>query len=390
MKISESISALKPSATLAASAKAAELKSRGRDIISLSAGEPDFPTPDYICQAAKRAIDEGFTRYTPAQGMPEARAAAASYFNHFYDAGATAENIIISNGGKHSIYNIFLSLLNPGDQAIVPAPYWVSYPPMIELTGAKAVIAQTSPEKDFKVTPALLENCLTPKTRLLVLNSPSNPTGICYAEEELDALAQWAVDKKIIVLADEIYDRLVYAPAKPVSLCSWWKKYPENFIIVNGVSKTFAMTGWRVGYALAEPGLIRAMARLQGQCTTSVSSISQKAAIAALGGDYAEVEKMRLAFERRRDLAVKIISAWPDALCPKPQGSFYCFIDLHRHYGGRFADSTALCDVLLEKAGVAAVPGAAFGDDRCIRVSYAVSDIVLEEGLNRIAQVLFA
>jgi aspartate aminotransferase len=365
-----------------------ELKALGRDIISLSVGEPDFPTPEYICRAAKEAIDAGFTRYTPAQGMPETRAAAAAYFNHFYDAQATEENIIINNGGKHSIYNIFMCLLNPGDQAIIPAPYWVSYPPMVELTGAKAVIVQTAPEKDFKVTPAMLDQCLTPKSRLLILNSPSNPTGVCYGEDEMNALAQWAVDKNIIVLSDEIYDRLVFGEAKTVSLCSWWKKHPENFVIVNGVSKTFAMTGWRLGYTLAEPGLIKAMTRLQGQCTSNVSSISQKAAIAALSGDFSEVEKMRTAFERRRDLAMQIISSWPNVVCPKPQGAFYCFIDLHRHYGRRFADSTALCNVLLEEAGIAAVPGIAFGDDRCIRISYAVSDEVLKEGLKRISGVL--
>jgi aspartate aminotransferase len=358
-------------------------------------GEPDFPTPEFICAAAKAAIDAGFTRYTPVPGMPELRAAAAGYFNRFYNAGAGPDNIIISNGGKQCLYNLCQTLLNPGDHVLIPAPYWVSYPPMVELAAAKAVIIPAAPEKNFKITKGDLDKSLTPKTRMLLFNSPSNPTGACYSQAEADAIAEWAVEKGIIVISDEIYDKLIYRPKagqgdmpESVSLCSWWKRYPKNFVIVNGVAKTFAMTGWRVGYALADPDLIRAMSRLQGQSTSNVSSISQKAAMAALEGDFSEFEVMREAFERRRDLAYDIISEWPGVVCPKPEGAFYIFPDVHRHYDERIPDSTTLCTVLLEEAGVALVPGIAFGDDRCIRVSYAVSDDVLTKALSKAAKVL--
>ena len=388
MKLADRVAQLKPSATLAVSAKAQELKAQGKDILSLSVGEPDFPTPEHICKAAKGAITSGFTRYTPVTGLPELRAAAAAYFNRSYGISAEADHIIISNGGKHCLYNLCQALLNPGDHVLIPAPYWVSYPPMVELAAAKPVLIATAPEKDFKVTPADLEKGLTPKTRLLLLNSPSNPTGACYTKEELDAIAQWAVERGVIVISDEIYDRLVYSGTPSLSLCSWWQKYPENFVIVNGVAKTFAMTGWRVGYALAHPDLIRAMSRLQGQSTSNVCSVSQKAAVAALNGEMGKVEEMRAAFERRRNLAMDIVSSWPDVVCPRPSGAFYIFPDVHRHYGPRFADSTSLCTLLLAEAGVALVPGAAFGDDRCIRISYAVSDDTLVSALHLVAKVL--
>jgi len=389
MKLADRVSQLQTPANIALSAKAQELKAQGKDILNLSLGEPDFPTPTHICEAAKKAITEGFTRYTAVPGIPELRAAVAGYFNSLYNAGAGPEHIVVSNGGKQSIYNIFQALLNPGDHVLIPAPYWLSYPPMVELTGAKPVIIAASPEKNFKLTPLDLEKSVTPKTRMLVLNSPSNPTGVCYTAAELDAIAQWAVDKDIVILSDEVYDRLVFDGAKSVSLCSWWKKYPEHFVIVNCVGKTFAMTGWRVGYSLAGEALSKAMSSLQGQSTSNVCSIAQKAALAALTDSFAESDAMRAAFERRRNLAYEMISAWPDVVCPKPQGAFYLFPDMHRHYNKRFPDSTTLCTALLDEAGVALVPGAAFGDDRCIRISFAVSDDILEKALARTAQFLF-
>lgn len=389
MKLADRVSQLKPSATLAVSAKAQDMRAQGKDILSLSVGEPDFPTPAHIREAAKQAIDAGFTRYTAVPGIPELRAAAAAYFAQNYGVKAEAENIIISNGGKQCLYNICAALLNPGDHVLIPAPYWVSYPPMVELAAAKPVIVAASPERNFKITRGELEKSLTPKTRLLILNSPSNPTGACYTREELDAIAQWAVDKNIIVVADEIYDRLVYGKAERLSLSPWWQKYPEQFVVVNGVAKTFSMTGWRVGYALAHTDLIRAMSRLQGQTTSNVCSISQKAALAALTGGFEDVEHMRAAFERRRDLALGIISSWPDVICPRPDGAFYLFIDVHKHYTEKYPDSTSLCTELLDKAGVALVPGAAFGDDRCIRISYAVSEETLKKALEKVAAVLF-
>lgn len=389
MKLAERVVQLKPSATFAISAKAQEMKAQGKDVLSLSVGEPDFPTPEHIRTAAKKALDEGFTRYTPVPGMPALREAAAGYFNTFYDAAAKAENIIVSNGGKQGIYNMCQALLNPGDHVLIPAPYWVSYPPIVELAAAKPVIIPTSPEKGFKVASADLEKGLTPKTRLLILNSPSNPTGSCYTREELDAIAEWALGKGIVVFSDEIYDRLVYGDVEPQSLCSWWRKYPDNFVIGNGASKTFAMTGWRVGYMLGAPDIIKAMSSLQGQSTSSACSISQKAAVAALSGGFDSVEVMRKAFERRRDLAMEIVGSWPDVVCPTPEGAFYIFPDVHLHYTSRFPDSTSLCSYLLDEAGVALVPGIAFGDDRCIRLSYAVDEDTLVKGLQRVGKALF-
>ncbi|MDR2488655.1 MAG: pyridoxal phosphate-dependent aminotransferase [Desulfovibrio sp.] len=388
MKLADRVAQLKPSATLSVSAKAQELRAAGREIFSLSVGETDFPTPAYICKAAQDAIDAGFTRYTPVPGIPELRLAAAGYFNRHYGIAAEADHIIISNGGKHCLYNVCQALLNPGDHVLIPAPYWVSYPPMVELAAAKPVIISTAPERNFKVSPTDLEKSLTPKTRLLLLNSPSNPTGSCYGKEELDAIAEWAVARGVTVIADEIYDQLVYGDTPALSLCAWWQKHPENFVIVNGVAKTFAMTGWRVGYTLGHPDLIRAMSRLQGQSTSNICSVSQKAAVAALNGHMDTVEEMRVAFERRSALAMEIVSAWPDVLCPRPRGAFYIFPDVHRHYGARFSDSTSLCTLLLSEVGVALVPGAAFGDDRCIRISYAVSDDALIKALHLVEKVL--
>jgi aspartate aminotransferase len=388
MNIADRVARLKPSATLSISAKAQELKARGRDVLSLSVGEPDFPTPEHIREAAKEAIDAGFTRYTPVAGLPELRAAAADYFARFYSIRASADNILISNGAKHSLYVLFQTLLNPGDHVLIPAPYWVSYPPMVELAGAKPVIIPTSPEDAFKISTQALNTSLTPKTRLLILNSPSNPTGVCYTRSELDAIASWGVANNIVIVSDEIYDRLVYTPEGPASLAPWWETHPENFVIVNGVAKTFSMTGWRIGYALAEPGLIAAMSRLQGQSTSNASSISQKAALAGLTQTYDHLESMCRALRKRRDLAMEILASWPDVLCPRPDGAFYLFPDLHLHYREAFPDSTALCAALLDAAGVALVPGAAFGDNHCVRISYAVDADTLAQALKRIARFL--
>lgn len=388
MKLSERVLQLKPSATLAVSAKAQELKSQGKDILSLSVGEPDFPTPEYICTAAKNAVDAGFTRYTPVPGLPGLRKAVSDDFNRRYRAASGPDNIIVSNGGKQCLFNLCQALLNPGDHVLISAPYWVSYPPMVELAGGKPVIIATSPEKNFKLTIPDLDKSLTPKTRILLLNSPSNPTGVCYSREELDAIAQWAVDKDIVVVSDEIYDRLVYGGAPSLSLCAWWNKHPENFVIVNGVAKSYSMTGWRVGYALANVDLIKAMTRLQGQSTSNVCSVAQKAAQAALSTQTGEVEEMCKAFERRRDIAMEIVSAWPDVVCPTPDGAFYIFPDVHAHYCDTYPDSTTLCAYLLDEAGVALVPGVAFGDDRCIRISYAVSDDILVKALKKVEKVI--
>ena len=389
MKLSHRITSLAPSATIAMSAKAQALKSQGRDILSLSIGEPDFATPTHIGNAGKQAIDDEFTHYTAGPGIIELRAAVAGYFHTQYGVTAAAENVIISNGGKQVLYNFFIAILDPADEVIIPAPYWVSYPAMVELAGGTPVIAPSSVASNFKMTPEDLDRHYTAKTKVLVMNSPSNPSGACYTQAELDAVAQWAVARNVIVVSDEIYDQLVYAPAKKASFSPWWQKHPEHFVIAGGVSKSFAMTGWRLGHALAVPQLIKAMATFQEQTTSNVCSITQKAALAAYTGDFAPVEAMRRAFLRRRDLAMNIINTWKDVVCHVPEGAFYIFPDMHRLYTDKCPNSLAMCEQLLEHAGVALVPGSPFGEDKCVRISYATSDENLVKALERIEAFLY-
>lgn len=389
MKLSRRINNLAPSATLAMSARARDLKASGRDILSLTVGEPDFPTPQHIGEAAKKAIDEHFTRYTAEPGIIELREAVTAYFKNIYSVNAKAENITMTNGGKQGLYNLFICLLDPGDEVLIPAPYWVSYPDMVKLVDGVPVPVPASSEAGFKVTPEQLEKARTSKTRALVMNSPSNPAGACYTRAEADAIAQWALDNNVMLISDEIYDQLVYAPAQPASFSCWWEKHPENFAICGGVSKTYAMTGWRVGHVLAGTELSKGMSRLQSQTTSNVCSIAQKAALAAYNGGLDDVSSMRAAFQRRRDLAYEIISSWKDVFCPKPEGAFYIFPDMHRLYSADIPGSMSLCEQLLEKAGVALVPGKPFGDDNCVRISYAVADSVLQQGLERIGKFLY-
>lgn len=389
MQLSDRVVQLKPSATLAVNALAKELAASGRDIISLSIGEPDFRSPELVSQTAIQAINDGFTHYTAELGIMPLREAAADYFNRNYQAGAKAGNILIANGGKQCLFNAFLALINPGDEVLMPTPCWVSYPAMIELAGGVPVPVPAGAAKNFKVTVEDLERLYGKKTRACIINSPSNPTGAVYSRAELDDIAAWAVRKNIVLISDEIYDQLVYDGREHYSLCGWWARHPENFTIMNGVAKTYAMTGWRVGYLLGHPDLIKAGGKLTGQSTSGVCSISQKAALAALTNDLPEVAEMKAAFERRCKLVSGIISGWPGVDCPRPGGAFYVFPDVHRLYTPETPDSTALCKLLLEKAGVALVPGAAFGDDNCVRISYATDDAVLEKALGRVADVLF-
>ena len=388
MRISNKLQQIKPSATLTISAKAMELRAQGREITSLSVGEPDFGTPEHIRDAAKQALDEGFTRYTQVPGIPELREAVAGYFNSYYGTKAPLEAAMVTNGGKQALFNIMQAYLNPGDKVLIPAPYWVSYPAMVKLADAEPVAVPAGADKGFKVTPEDLEAAYTPEVAMLLLNSPSNPTGVQYTPDELNALADWAVAKGVFVISDEIYDRLVYAPAEPVSLSPRWEERPELFAVVNGLSKSFAMTGWRLGFVLAHPDLVKAMTKIQGQSTSNVCSITQKAALAALEGPKDFMAEMNTAFERRRDLVMDIVSSWPGVVCPKPDGAFYVFPDVSALYTDKMPDSTAMCTALLEEAGVAAVPGAAFGDDRCVRFSYALDSATLEAALGRVAKVI--
>ncbi len=365
-----------------------ELKNQGIGIISLAVGEPDFTTPKHICEAAKIAIDAGFTRYTAVPGIMELRQAVANYYDHEYGARFAPENVVISNGGKQPLYNIMQALLNPHDEVLIPAPYWVSYPEMAALAEAKAVEVPTLVEDDFKVSTAQLEQYLTPQSRMLILNSPSNPTGVIYSQEELDTLMAWAMEKGLFVISDEIYDQLVYDGKKSATAAHWFLRYPEQVALCNGLSKSYAMTGWRVGYSVCCPPLTKTIINLQGQSTSNVCSIAQKAALAALEGPKDFMQTMRTAFTRRRDMGYAAIKNWEKAICPKPGGAFYFFVDIHKYYRPGLANDVEVCTALLEKAHVAVVPGSAFGDDKCIRFSYALSDEVLMDALTRIGNIL--
>ena len=388
MRISLKLSRIKPSATLAMNAKAQELKAQGVAVVSLAVGEPDFPTPAHVKAAATAALDADFTRYTPVPGIPELRDAVGGYFGRFYGVTPPREAVIVSNGGKQALFNLFTALLNPGEEVLIPAPYWVSYPDMTILAGGVPVPVPTEPEDDFLVSVEALDKACSPATRILVLNSPSNPTGCCYTQEQLDAIMEWAISRNIFVISDEIYDQLVFAPAKATSCVGWWQKHPENVAVVNGLAKSFAMTGWRIGYCVAHPDLIKAQSKIQGQSTSNVCSFAQKGAVAALTGSYDCVEQMRAAFQRRRDLAMEVVSTWEGVRCPKPGGAFYIFPDVSALYGPKAQDSSAMCTRILEEAKVALVPGSAFGDDRCLRFSYAVDDNTLLAALEAVGKVL--
>ena len=381
MQISERLSSIRPSLTLSVNSRALELKAQGVAVTSLAVGEPDFPTPAHVCEAAKAAIDENFCRYTAVPGIPELRKAAGAYFDRAYGVPVAQESIVIGAGGKHCLYNFLQATINPGDEVLIPAPYWLSYPDMVMLAGGVPVTVHAGPEQNFKVTPSMLDAAVTGKTRLLVLNSPSNPTGAVYTEAEFSAIMDWAIQRGIFVLSDEIYDQLVFAPAKMTSAIGWFARYPEQVAVLNGMSKSYAMTGWRVGFLAAHPMLIKKISAMQGHSTSNICSIAQKAALAALTGPTECIDHMREAFMRRRDLGMKIIETWPWAVCPKPDGAFYLFVDVRKCFGGAVNNSTELCTWLLDKAHVALVPGAAFGDDNCIRFSYAVADEVLARAL---------
>lgn len=387
MKISDRLAQIKPSATLAVNAKAMELRAQGKEIISLAVGQPDFGTPQHVCDAAKEALDEGFTRYTPVPGIPELREAVANYYTKFYGAKTTADNAIVSNGGKQVLYNLLMALVNPGDDVLIPAPYWVSYPPMVQLAQGNSVFVPTTAEEDYLVTIDGLEAARTDKTTVLILNSPSNPTGCCYTQAQLEEIAEWARKNDIFIISDEVYDRLVYAPAEPASLAKVWEAYPDTISIVGALSKSFCMTGWRVGYALAHEDLVKAMSKIQGQSTSNINSITQMAAVAGLSGSWDIVDEMKESFVRRRDIAYEIITGW-GAPCPKPDGAFYLFPVLDQFYTEDAPDSASMCTKILEEAGVALVPGSAFGDDKCIRFSYAVDDETLKDALARVGKVL--
>ena len=392
-QLSDRLQRLAPSATLAMSQKSSEMKAQGIDVINMSVGEPDFNTPDHIKQAAKLAIDENYSRYSPVPGYPDLRQAIARKLERENHLHYTPAEILVSNGAKQSVCNTVMALINPGDEVIIPAPYWVSYPQMVLLAGGKPVIVEAGFDQNFKMTPEQLEAAITSKTRLLILCSPSNPTGSVYSKAELEGLAKVILSHEdLFVLADEIYEHINYV-GKHESIAQF-PGMKERSIIVNGVSKAYAMTGWRIGYIAAPEWIVKGCNKLQGQYTSGPCSVSQKAAEFAYTSSQECVEEMRKAFERRRDLIVKLAKDISGLEVNVPEGAFYLFPKCSSFYGKKtpagetIGNSTDLAMYLLEKGHVATVGGDAFGDPDCFRMSYATSDENITEAMRRIKDAL--
>lgn len=391
-QLSERLNRLAPSATLAMSQKSSEMKAQGIDVINMSVGEPDFNTPDHIKEAGKKAIDQNFSRYSPVPGYPDLRSAIVAKLKNENGLDYTAAEILVSNGAKQCVCNAIMALVNDGDEVIIPAPYWVSYPQMVKLAGGEPVFIEAGFEQEFKITAEQLEAAITPKTKMLILCSPSNPTGSVYNKEELASLAE--VIKKhddLYVLADEIYEHINYV-GKHESIAQF-PEMKERSIIINGVSKAYAMTGWRIGFMAAPEWITKGCNKLQGQYTSGPSSISQKAALEAYVASQECVEVMRQAFEKRRDLIVSLAKEIPGLEVNVPQGAFYLFPKCSSFFGKSDGErtinsSTDLAMYLLEKGHVATVGGDAFGDPDCFRMSYATSDDNIREAMKRIKEVL--
>jgi aspartate aminotransferase len=385
---------MEESPTLAVTAKAKALKAAGEPVIGFGAGEPDFPTPANIVEAAQRAAaDPASHRYTPAAGQPELREAIVTKTARDTGFEATADQVVVTNGGKHALFDVFLSLIDPGDEVLVPAPYWVSYPAQVQLAGGTTVAVPTDKSTGFRTSVEQLESMRTDRTKAVVFVSPSNPTGAVYPRAEIEAIGAWAAEHGVWVITDEIYEHLVYGDATMASLPVVAPEAADRTIVVNGVAKTYAMTGWRVGWAIAPAEIAKGMGKLQSQMTSNVANVAQAAAIEALTGDQKPVAEMREAFDRRRRLAVEKLSAISGVEVVEPEGAFYVFPSfegvLGRELGGRKVDSTLeLADVLLDEAKVAVVPGEAFGLPGYARLSYALGDDDLAEGIDRIADFL--
>jgi len=391
--LSSRAKSLKPSPTLAINAKAKSMQAQGIHVISFGAGEPDFDTPENIKQAAKKAIDDGFTKYTPVGGIDDLKDAIIKKFQRDNKLTYKRSEIIVSCGGKHSFYNLAQAIFDQGDEVIVPAPYWVSYPPMVALAGGSPVIVETIERNEFKITPDELKKAITPKTKALILNSPSNPTGSAYTKKELENLAEIAISKNFFVISDEIYEKIVYDGFEFKSIASLSNEIKKRTIIVHGVAKTYAMTGWRIGYTAGSEEIISAMNNIQSQSTSNPTSISQKASVEALIGPQREVDKMVSAFAQRRNYIVDRLNKIPGVSCYRPVGSFYVFPNFSSYYGKSYQgkkieNSTHLADFFLDVARVAVVPGIEFGADPFERLSYATSMEDIKEGVNRIEESL--
>ncbi len=393
MSISRIVAQLEPSATLAMAAKAKQLKAAGKTVYDFSVGEPDFPTPEHICQAAVEAMKAGHTHYTMASGIPELRAAVARQYEAAHGLAYSPQQVVVSNGAKHSLHNVFTSLCNPGDEVIIPAPYWVSYAELVKLTGAVPVIVETEEANQFKLTPAKLRAAITPRTTILLVCSPSNPTGSMYSPEELGALADVAIEGDLVVVADEIYERLVYGDRRFASFATVRPKMQERTVLVNGASKAYAMTGWRIGWTLSPVPLAKAMADLQSQETSNPSSISQYAALAAIEGPQECVATMLAEFTKRREFVRQRIASIEGLSCSDMAGAFYAFVNIKAHLGRTYAgrridNSTQWCLALLEQQNVATVMGSSFGAEGYARISFATGLDTLKAGFDRIEAFL--
>ena len=393
-RISARIAAIAESATLAVDAKAKALKAAGRPVIGFGAGEPDFPTPDYIVEAAQRACAEPrFHKYTPAAGLPELREAIAVKSARDSGLVVPASQILVTNGGKHAVYQSFATLLDPGDEVLLPTPYWTSYPESIALAGGVPVLVRTDETSGYLATVEQLEAHFTDRTKVLLFVSPSNPTGAVYPPERVAEIGRWAAERGIWVITDEIYEHLVYGDARFVSMPVVAPEIADRCLVLNGVAKTYAMTGWRVGWMAGPADAIRAAINLQSHATSNVCNVAQAAALAAVSGDLSAVAQMRAAFNRRRQVMTALLNDVPGVVCPLPDGAFYCYPSVKGVLGKEIAGqrpvtSGQLAELLLDEADVAVVPGEAFGTDGYFRLSCALGDADLEEGVSRLAKLL--
>ena len=393
MELSKRIASISESLTLAISSKAKAMKAKGIDIIDFGVGEPDFDTPAHIKQAAIDAINQGYTKYTSTPGSPELRQAIAEKLKRDNALEYPASHIIVSCGAKHSLFNVILAMCQEGDEVIIPAPYWVSYPEMVKAAGAASVFIPTDESTEFKITPKMLDDSISPNSKLLVLNSPSNPTGSVYTPDELAKLAELILDTDIYVLSDEIYEALVYDGTVHKSIASIGPEIKERTIVVNGFSKSYAMTGWRLGYAAGPKAIIDAAIKLQSHSTSNPCSIAQKAGVAALKGDQGCVQAMVVEFNKRRKRIVEALNAMPGVTCVEPKGAFYALPNISAWFGkeikGRtITSSMDFANAALEEGHIAIVPGSGFGDDRFVRFSYATSIQNIEEGMRRMTEML--
>jgi aspartate aminotransferase len=389
IRISTLAASVKPSATLAAGAKARQLKAAGIKVFDFSLGEPDFNTPKHICDAAEKAALAGNTHYTPTSGAPEVKAAICKWYKTFHGLDCAPENVIVSNGAKHSIHNALAATVGPGDEVIIPTPYWVSYSDLVSMTGATPVLVTTTVESGFKMTPAQLRAAVTPRTRMLMINSPCNPTGTVYTRTELEGLVDAMDGADAAILSDEIYEQLIYGTAKPTCVATLRPWLRDRTITISGASKSYAMTGWRMGWAIAPAPVVKAMDTIQSQETSCPSSVSQSALIAALNGPQECVAEMRTEFANRRELTAGLLKAIAGLKLPVPEGAFYAFFDVSAYFGKTFGDkavtdSLSFCNTLLEQAHVNLVPGVAFGAEGFVRMSFATGRETIEGGLARL------